>query len=341
MGAAAEIIGYFFGEEKEKIWKMLRQNKISEPESWLKWNFYSGIAVAIAASVILYYAGIKEEYILASFFIIMPVPLLLNFFWVSYLAELRRKNIEACTSDVLLYASSLPKGSPMQKIISSISEAGYGPLSAEFSRAKAEIEKGVGIPEALIRISERNNSAVLKRAIELLVEAYYSGADMKDAFREVAKDILETESILRERASSMIIEKYTLLFSAGIILPAVLAMVSRLVKGLDFELLSRLEIGLDKFRHPAAVVGLDRKKNNVEFRVGRREFAKMAGTDRNLQFRVCHSDSKPLRLHRFDVFGPLIDDRGIVTRLGEIGADDTTDGTCAQNGDLLVHVISL
>lgn len=245
MKVAEKIAGYFFGGEKEKIWKMLRQNKIPEPEKWLKWNFYSGIALAIASSVLLYYAGIKEEHILASFFIIIPVPLLLNFFWQNYRAELRRKKMEECTADVLLYASSLPKGSPMQKIISNISEAGYGQLSEEFSRAKAEIEKGVSIPEALARISERNNSAVLKRAIELLVEAYYSGADMKDAFREVAKDILETESILRERASSMIIEKYTLIFSAGIILPAVLAMVSKLVKGLDFELLSKLEIGLD------------------------------------------------------------------------------------------------
>ena len=44
----------------------------------------------------------------------------------------------------------------------------------------------------------------------------------------------------------MIIEKYTLIFSAGIILPAILAMVAKLVTGMNFELLSELELGLEK-----------------------------------------------------------------------------------------------
>lgn len=131
----------------------------------------------------------------------------------------------------------------MEKAIEFISESGYGALSDEFGKAVLEMRKGASFRESMENMKKRNRSEVLDRALGLLAQGYDSGADMGSTFREAASDLLESNAILRERNSTLVIEKYTLLLAGGLIVPLVLGLISGLVAGFDFSALGELGIG--------------------------------------------------------------------------------------------------
>jgi hypothetical protein len=55
---------------------------------------------------------------------------------------------------------------------------------------------------------------------------------------------------------------------------------------------------------------------------------------------VGHHDAQALRLDRFDVRGPLIDDRDVTPGLRKIGGDAAADGTGAEKRDSSNHASS-
>lgn len=144
--------------------------------------------------------------------------------------------------DLLLQASAFPKGISINKIFAFFSKADFGLLGKEFEIALLEMEKGVSVEEALENIKKRCRSRIINRAIDLMIRGYESGADLSSVFRASAEDFFETNSILRERNSALVIEKYTLLFAGGLIVPAILGLLFGMVSGIDFSGLQSLEI---------------------------------------------------------------------------------------------------
>jgi len=160
-----------------------------------------------------------------------------------YFDEKNKREKEKLIPDVLLQASVFPQGTSMIKIIDYLGKANYGLLSKEFEMALNEIEKGSSIEEALNNLSKRNNSSIISRAMNLLIQGHESGADMGKVFKETAEDILETQSILRERNSNTIIQKFTLLLAGGIIVPLVLGLLVKLVSGMNFSGIEEIGFG--------------------------------------------------------------------------------------------------
>ncbi len=243
---AWRIAEFFSGREKMREFeKVLSLNGYSAGiKEFFRIAAIEGAAVFLIALAVLLYMGASDLYITVVPALASALPLGAHYFHQVYKAERRKKAIERLVPDMLLQASMFPKGTPMTETMGYIANAKYGVLSDEFARALGETRKGASIEDALISMAKRNNSAVLDRALNLLAQGYASGADMSETFREAAEDMLETNSILRERTSSMVIEKYTLLFAGGLVVPLVLGLIVGLVKGLDFSMLADLEIGM-------------------------------------------------------------------------------------------------
>lgn len=187
----------------------------------------------VAALLELIFVKTSFVYLALLFFSTLVFPSLLLFFYLDYLREKKRREIEAALPAALLQAASFPKRASIEEIISSISRAGYGALSQEFARAEKQIQAGASVDDALARIAGRNDSLLLNHAVSLLVDAYKSGADLTNAFREVAEDVFELQALVKENASAMTLQKYTLLFGGGAIVPLVLGLLLNVVSSLD------------------------------------------------------------------------------------------------------------
>ncbi len=169
----------------------------------------------------------------------------LAYAYVSYRLERRTREMERYLPDALFHAASMQKGVHIEKIISSIAGAGYGALSSEFELARKQIKGGASVPSALNAMRERNDSLLLDRALSLILQGYKTGADMYSALRETADDIFSLTGIVRERASALAIQKYTLLFAGGLLIPVILGVVVSMVSSMsagvsDVEIFSKL-----------------------------------------------------------------------------------------------------
>jgi len=204
-------------------------------EQFFEKNLFLGVLAAITvftAMVLLKNpARISIIASIASFF----VPFLLEFFLQQYLFEKNKKDKEKLVPDVLLTAASFPEGSSFEKIIEYIGKNDYGLLSEEFKKASLEIKKGNTPESAFNSMKKRNKSRIIARMANLLIQGYNAGGKTEKIFRETAEDLLETNAILRERASAMVVEKYTLLFAGGIIVPLVLGLIVSLVSKMNFS----------------------------------------------------------------------------------------------------------
>lgn len=171
-------------------------------------------------------------------------PFAFSFLFFAYRFEGQKREKEKRCADVLLAASSLPKGTSAEELLRLMASPNFGLLGNEFARCQSELEAGVSLEEALTHVKWRCHSVAVGRMIDLLVVGVLSGADLSRVFRETAEDLLETQGLLEERQAALVIEKYTILLAGGIVVPLVLGLVWHLILSMDFSLLNQLELGL-------------------------------------------------------------------------------------------------
>ncbi len=177
--------------------------------------------------------------------VVFFVPALLKGLWEGYASEKRKKEKEEMVPDLLLQASVFPPQTPTSEIIEYLGKESFGALSKDFLKAGAKIRKGVSPEDALQMLGKESGSPAISRAASLLSVGHKTGADMGSLLRETAEDLLETQHIFREQQSSLLIEKITLIFAGGIVVPLIIGLSTGLVQGLDFpaELLGELGAG--------------------------------------------------------------------------------------------------
>ena len=169
------------------------------------------------------------------------MPFVFAYYIPLYMAHRRTLAIENNIAPFLLQAASFPAKYPITDVLRRVAREGdFGPLSKEFAVAYSQIREGMPFKDALLKIISRNDSELLSRVIHLLTHAYASGADMSHAFKETAEDVFEIQDIYRMRAAGLVIQKYTILLAAAIIVPALLAIIGGVVHNLGFGGLSDL-----------------------------------------------------------------------------------------------------
>lgn len=160
-----------------------------------------------------------------------------------YFEERKNRDIERHIVEALYLGASVSSYASFEDVLRTIAEYGYGALSHEFDLAYNEIRMGSSADNALEKMVRRSSSAILKRAAGILVSGYRTGIDLSDALGEAAEDIEKTLEIHRENRASMTVEKYTMLFAGGFIVPLILGSMISLVSGLDLSSLYEFGVG--------------------------------------------------------------------------------------------------
>jgi len=231
---------------------LLNNSKMKNFKGYIAFSIIEGICVMIIAMFAYWqFFGQKPEILVIFASIGFFAPFAINYIFQDLVFERRKQKKEELLSDLLLEASIFCDESSMAKTIAIIAEHDFPLIEEDFKRANNEIHNGASVEEALNRIKLLNNSKAYSRAIDLFIHGYKTGAKLSEMFKESAEDLLETKAIIKERQATMLITKYTLLLSAGLIVPAVLGSIIGLVGGFSNSGLSGIDLGLDKEQRTA------------------------------------------------------------------------------------------
>ncbi len=215
-------MGYYGRREggKKKVWDVKRVVAV-----------VFALSLALALVELLFLQG-ELLFTALVFFVTLVFPPLAVHYYFGFLESKRVREIEDALPAALLQVASFPKRASMEKIISALAYSDYGALSSEFRIVEKQVNAGMPVVEAFEECAARNDSVLLNRALKLLANAYKSGADLSNAFREVAEDALELQAISKEARSAFALQKYTLL-AGGILVPVTLGLLFNVVSGLN------------------------------------------------------------------------------------------------------------
>jgi Flp pilus assembly protein TadB len=154
---------------------------------------------------------------------VLVLGLLSSFYmiWQSYPGERRAEELECRLPDALFSVSGMPKATRTERIFEMVESGGYGPLSEEAGKSRAQLEMNVRLGEALEDLWLRNRSPMLKRTCLMLRHMIESNSI--DRLGMLADDMTKALNTVRERAQTFAMQKYTLMFGA-LLIPLIMKM---------------------------------------------------------------------------------------------------------------------
>jgi hypothetical protein len=150
----------------------------------------------------------------------------------AYFSQLEIKRAEIMLPDALYTVAATHKLLSSEKMLSLLAKGGFGRVSDAFALALARQNAGDSFQSSMDAASRHCPSMLAARAFSLLVVAYETGADMYTALRESAQDVASFFAVVRERSSLLSIQRYTVLASCALLVPAILGTVAFLAPAL-------------------------------------------------------------------------------------------------------------
>lgn len=216
---------------KERISKLLVYGDIKiRVERWIGFSFTYGLALSIVTAPLLFF--LTRNLIISLVFI--PIAFLgfqlFTYYLLVFSADRRARYIEDMLPDVLQTTSAnLRAGMPLAIAFWQSAPKEVGPMAEEIHRVSSEIFAGKSFVEAISEMSERVNSAILRRVASLIAEGVRGGGNIADLLDSIAENLRNMKNI-RDESSAKVKGYYaSILFGIAIGTPLLLALSLNLI----------------------------------------------------------------------------------------------------------------
>ncbi len=139
-------------------------------------------------------------------------------FYAGYQARRIRRMEERFPDFLRDLASSHRGGLTLPSAVTIAARGNYGPLTDEVSRMADQMSWNVSFREALQRFSERVNTPLIERAVNLILEADRSGGSTVDVLLAAARDARQIKTMENERGLSMSLYTIVVYITYGVFL---------------------------------------------------------------------------------------------------------------------------
>jgi len=142
----------------------------------------------------------------------------------------RAKDIEDVFPDFLqLTASNISGGMPIDKALWSAVRPRFGVLAKEIEIVAKATMSGEELNNALKKFSEKYDSQVIKRSINLLTEGMEGGGEIAELLNKISLNMKDTQLMKKEMAANVTNYVIFISFASLVAAPALLALAGKLV----------------------------------------------------------------------------------------------------------------
>lgn len=155
----------------------------------------------------------------------------------------RTKQIEEYLPDFLQLASvNISAGMPLDRALWFSVRSKFGILADEMEEIAKETVAGKDLSQALVDLSEKYDSSILKETVNLINEGMRSGGEMSELLNKISENIYETRLMKKEISASVM--TYAIFIGVGSVVAApmllalstqLLTIVTEITADLDFD----------------------------------------------------------------------------------------------------------
>ncbi len=183
----------------------------------------------------LKYGVLYVSFIMFFVWVVLFVLLLLMLWLLFYLIiDLkifkRRIGIEEVLADFLqLTSANIRAGMPIDRALWYAVRPQFGVLASEIETVAKETMTGEDLEGALKRFSEKYDSIMLKRSINLLIEGIAAGGEIGDLLTKISTDIQESKIMKKELSANVTTYVIFISFATIVAAPLLFALSSHLL----------------------------------------------------------------------------------------------------------------
>lgn len=157
--------------------------------------------------------------------------ILLVYFYLDLKIYHRTKKMEEQLPDFLqVLSANLKGGMTFERALWSAIKPRFGILGSEMAKASKKVMTGYEVSKALIELSDKYNSLMLKRTVDLIISEVESGGNAAQLIDRLVDNLKETKELKNEMSAAAI--------SYVIFISAIVVVISPLLFSLSFHLLN-------------------------------------------------------------------------------------------------------
>lgn len=190
----------------------------------LNYHFLFSFSIQILSAALSWF-------VVQLFFVILFI--LLIYFYLDLKIYVRTKKMEEQFPDFLqVLSANLKGGMTFERAIWGAIKPRFGVLGSEMAKASKKVMTGYDISKALTELSEKYDSLMLKRTVDLMVSEVESGGNVAELIDRIVDNLKETKSLKDEMVASAL--AYVIFISV------IVVVISPLLFALSFNLLKVL-----------------------------------------------------------------------------------------------------